>query len=47
MIYVYGGEELLRYPDYQISILTIANITTTEYAAFLNELNDKALLFIQ
>ena len=47
MIYASGWDELLGYPDDQINILTITSITSPEYAAFSNELNDKALMFIQ
>jgi DNA-binding CsgD family transcriptional regulator len=47
MIYASGWEELLGYRDDEINILTITSITTPEYAAFSNELNDKALMFIQ
>lgn len=47
MIYASGWEELLGYPDDKINMLTITNITTPQYAAFSNDLNDKALLFIQ
>jgi DNA-binding CsgD family transcriptional regulator len=46
MVYACGWEELLGYPDNQISMITISNITTPEYTAFSNELNDKALQFI-
>ncbi|MEI8075755.1 MAG: LuxR C-terminal-related transcriptional regulator [Bacteroidota bacterium] len=47
MIYASGWEELLGYRDDEINMLTITSITTPEYAAFSNELNDKALMFIQ
>jgi DNA-binding CsgD family transcriptional regulator len=47
MIYAGGWEELLGYRDDEINMLTITSITTPEYAAFSNELNDKALMFIQ
>lgn len=47
MIYAAGWEDLLGYRDDEINMLTITNITTPEYAAFSNELNDKALMFIQ
>jgi len=46
MIYASGWEELLGYRDDEINMLTITNITAPEYAAFSNELNDKALMFI-
>ena len=47
MIYARGWEELLGYADDEINMLTITSSTTPEYAAFSNELNDKALMFIQ
>lgn len=46
MLYAYGWEELLGYRDNEISMLTIVSITSPDYAAFSNELNDKALMFI-
>ena len=47
MIYANGWEELLGYQYDEINMLTITSITTQEFAAFSNELNDKALMFIQ
>ncbi|HWB24983.1 MAG TPA: LuxR C-terminal-related transcriptional regulator [Chitinophagaceae bacterium] len=47
MIYAYGWEDILGYRDDEINMLTIVNITSPEYAPFSNELNDKALMFIQ
>jgi len=47
MLYADGWFELLGYRDEDISMLTIVTITSPEYAAFSNELNDKALMFIQ
>ena len=46
MIYADGWEEILGYKDDEITMLTIVSITTPEYAPFANELNDKALKFI-
>ena len=46
MIYADGWEEILGYKDDEINMLTIVSITTPEYAPFSNELNDKALKFI-
>jgi DNA-binding CsgD family transcriptional regulator len=46
MIYADGWEEILGYKDEEITMLTIVGITTPEYAPFSNELNDKALKFI-
>lgn len=47
MIYADGWEEILGYRDDEINMLTIVSITSPEYAVFSNELNDKALMFIQ
>jgi hypothetical protein len=47
MMYADGWEEILGYKDDEISMLTIVSITSPEYAPFSNELNDKALMFIQ
>jgi DNA-binding CsgD family transcriptional regulator len=47
MIYASGWDELLGYSDDEINILTITSITSPEYAAFSNEVSDKALMFIQ
>jgi DNA-binding CsgD family transcriptional regulator len=47
MIYANGWEEILGYKDSEINMLTIVSITSPEYAPFSNELNDKALMFIQ
>jgi DNA-binding CsgD family transcriptional regulator len=46
MIYADGWEDILGYKDDEIGMLTIVSITTPEYAPFSNELNDKALKFI-
>jgi DNA-binding CsgD family transcriptional regulator len=46
MVYADGWEEILGYKDDEITMLTIVSITTPEYAPFSNELNDKALEFI-
>jgi DNA-binding CsgD family transcriptional regulator len=46
MIYADGWEDILGYKDDEITMLTIVNITTPEYAPFSNELNDKAIRFI-
>jgi DNA-binding CsgD family transcriptional regulator len=47
MIFTHGWEEVLGYRDADITMLTIVSITSPEYAPFSNELNDKALMFIQ
>jgi DNA-binding CsgD family transcriptional regulator len=46
MIYADGWEDILGYKDDEIGMLTIISITTPEYAPFSNELNNKALKFI-
>lgn len=46
MIYADGWEEVLGYKDDEITMLKIVSISTPEYAVFSNELNDKALMFI-
>jgi DNA-binding CsgD family transcriptional regulator len=46
MLYADGWEDLLGYRDDEITMLTIVSITSPEYAAFSNELNDKAMLFL-
>lgn len=46
MVYACGWEEILGYKDDEITMMTIVSITTPEFAAFSNELNDKALKFL-
>jgi DNA-binding CsgD family transcriptional regulator len=46
MLYADGWEEILGYPDNQITMQKIVEITSPEYSPFSNELNDKALMFI-
>ena len=46
MVYAQGWEEILGYRDNEISMMTIVNITSPEFAIFSHELNDKALMFI-
>ncbi len=46
MIYADGWEEVLGYKNNEISMLKLVSISTDEYTQFSNELNDKALLFI-
>ncbi|UYQ95360.1 LuxR C-terminal-related transcriptional regulator [Chitinophaga horti] len=47
MVYADGWDEILGYKDEEVSMMTIVNITSPEYAPFSHELNDKALMFIQ
>jgi DNA-binding CsgD family transcriptional regulator len=47
MVYADGWEEILGYKDAEVTMMTIVNITSPEYAPFSHELNDKALMFIQ
>lgn len=46
MVYADGWENILGYKDSEVNMLTIVNITSPEYEAFSNELNDKALMFL-
>lgn len=46
MIYADGWEEVIGYKDDEITMVKIVSISTPEYALFSNELNDKALMFI-
>ncbi|UFH51937.1 LuxR C-terminal-related transcriptional regulator [Spirosoma sp. KNUC1025] len=46
LLYADGWEEILGYKDDEISLSTIVNSTSSEYAQFSMELNDKALKFI-
>jgi DNA-binding CsgD family transcriptional regulator len=46
MIYADGWEDVLGYKDSEITMMKIVSISAPEYALFSNELNDKALLFI-
>ncbi|MEJ7560114.1 MAG: LuxR C-terminal-related transcriptional regulator [Pedobacter sp.] len=47
MIFACGWEEILGYQDDEINILTIVNMSAPEFAPFSQDLNDKALQFIQ
>lgn len=46
MMYADGWEEVVGYPDNEINMLAIVNMTSPDYALFVHELNDKALMFI-
>ena len=46
MIYADGWEEVVGYKDSDITMLQIVNMTSPDYAPFVDELNDKALMFI-
>lgn len=46
MIYAHGWEEVLGYRDDEITMLKIVSMTAPDYAPFVDELNDKALMFI-
>lgn len=46
MIYASGWEEVLGYKDDEITMLKIVNMTAPDYAPFVHEVNDKALMFI-
>ena len=47
MIYADGWEDVLGYKDDEIDMLTIIGSSVPAYAPFSNELNDKAIKFIQ
>ena len=47
MVFAKGWENLLGYRDDEITMMTIVSISSPRYAKFSNELNDKALKFIQ
>ena len=47
MLYAHGWEELLGYKDSEITMLKIVTSTSEKHFNFSNELNDKALKFIQ
>ncbi len=46
MIYADGWEEIVGYRDDEISMLKIVNMTARDFAPFVDEVNDKALMFI-
>lgn len=46
MMYAEGWEEVVGYRDDEINMLAIVNMTCPDYALFVHELNDKALMFI-
>jgi DNA-binding CsgD family transcriptional regulator len=46
MLYANGWEAILGYPDEEINMLAIVNMSAPEFAPFSHELNDKALKFI-
>ncbi len=46
MLYARGWEKVLGYKDNEITMLKITNITSPHYSDFANELNKKALQFI-
>ncbi len=46
MVFARGWFELLGYKDEEVSMLTIVSITTERYFDFANDLNDKALQYI-
>ena len=47
MIFARGWEEVLGYKDEEVNILTIITTSAPEFAPFSQDLNDKALQFIQ
>ncbi len=46
MIYANNWLDTLGYTDAEVNMLLLVSITVPEYAAFTNEMNDKALFFI-
>ena len=46
MIYASGWEEVVGYKDDEITMLKIVMITAPDFMPFVNELSDKALMFI-
>jgi len=46
MIYASGWEEVVGYKDAEISMLKIVMMTAPDFAPFVHEVNDKALMFI-
>ena len=46
MIYADGWEEVVGYKDDEITMMRIVTMTAPDYASFVHELNDKALMFI-
>jgi DNA-binding CsgD family transcriptional regulator len=46
MLYADGWEDVVGYKDDEITMLKIVMITSPEFTPFVNELNDKALMFI-
>ncbi|MFY7899787.1 MAG: LuxR C-terminal-related transcriptional regulator [Chitinophagaceae bacterium] len=46
MLYASGWEPILGYKDDEISMLKIVTMTAPDFAPFVHEVNDKALMFI-
>lgn len=46
MLYADGWEDVTGIPDNEISMLEIVNITAPPFKPFVNEINDKALMFL-
>ena len=46
MLYTHGWEELVGIPDDQIGMVDIVNLTAPDFAPFVEEVNDKALMFL-
>src|SRR3954467_14320655 len=46
MLYADGWEEVVGYKDQEITMLGVVNMTAPSFTSFVNELNDKALMFI-
>ena len=46
MIYADGWENVVGFPSDEISMVQIVTLTSPEFAPFVNEINDKALMFL-
>jgi DNA-binding CsgD family transcriptional regulator len=46
MLYADGWESILGYPDSEINMMTIVEMSALKFAPFSNELNDKAMQFL-
>lgn len=47
LIYAHGWEDVLGYSDSEINLRLIMSSTSPEYSAFVRDLNDEALIFLQ
>ena len=47
LIYANGWEDVLGYSDHEVNLQLIMSLTSPEYSAFVRDLNDEALIFLQ